>query len=103
PYVAGTLIGLLLTLLFHFGQALGASSGVAKISALLVYAAAPTHIESTPFFSKLLSDKVLFDWRVLVIAGIFLGALLASKLTRETSPEKNTIWKQAFGPSKAKR
>ena len=103
PYLVGLLIGILLTSLFAIGYQFGVSSGVARISALIENIAAPEHIAKTPYFNKLLGDGIFFNWKILFIIGLFLGSYVASKITDETIPPKNTIWKEAFGPSNLKR
>ncbi len=103
PYLVGALIGLLLTTLFVFGYQIGVSSGVARISLLVEQAVAPEHAMTTPYLQKLLSDHLIFDWKILFVIGLFFGSLLASKTSKDKTPPKNTVWEKAFGPSKAKR
>jgi len=103
PYLAGALIGILLGACFLVGHKIGVSSGVARVSALIEYAVAPASIEPGSFFEKLLSDHVIFDWKILFISGLFLGAWLATWVATEQAPHKNTIWIRRYGDSKAKR
>lgn len=103
PYFVGSLLGILLTGLFVIGYELGASTGIARIGALFSYFVSSSHTEQTPYFFKLLSDEIIFNWKVLFIVGLFLGSFLASKITRDPIPEKNCIWKRNHGDSKSKR
>jgi len=101
PYLVGALIGGLLTVLMTMGYTIGVSSGIARVSALLHQAVAP--VQEGSYFDRLLSDHVIFNWKIFFITGILLGAFVASKLTTEEIPKKNTIWENAFGTAKWKR
>lgn len=101
PYIVGLLIGVLLTILFAVGHQLGVSSGVARIGALINHFF--SEVDSKSHFGKSLADGVIFNWKVLFIIGLFLGAFIASRLTKGIIPKKNTIWEGAFGTSKWKR
>lgn len=102
-YIVGLLMGLLLTAVFAYGYQIGASSGIARISALIEQAMAPSLIEKGSYFHKQLSDQVIFNWRVLFVIGIFVGSLIATRLSRQPAPKQNTIWTRSFGSSAAKR
>jgi len=102
PYVVGALMGILLTALFIYGQQIGVSTGISRVAALLEEGVAPQHVSKTPYFSQLLSDQVILNWKVLFILGLFLGAHFSFRLSGKRG-QRNTIWEMAFGPSKAKR
>ncbi|QVL58269.1 MAG: YeeE/YedE family protein [Simkaniaceae bacterium] len=101
PYVVGLFIGLLLTVMFAGGYQLGVSSGVARIGALIKQSF--SEVGNKDYFGKALSDRIIFNWKIVFIIGLFLGAFIASKLTKGAPPKKNTIWEGAFGTSKIKR
>ena len=103
PYLVGVLIGVLLVWMFLLGQQIGISSGVARIGALIQEMFSSSHLPKNTNFSKLLSDGVIFNWKVLFVIGLFFGSLLASKLVKEKTPEKNRLWKREYGASKIKR
>lgn len=104
PYVVGSLIGLLLTALFLYGQQIGVSTGVSRVAALMEDAAVPTHVAETPYFTKLLADHVLLNWKVLFLIGLFAGAIVAAKVSRgEKGCSSQKIWERAFGTSKGVR
>lgn len=103
PYFVGALIGILLTLSFVLGHQLGASTGVARIGALIENTFGSSHIKNTPYFNKLIADKVIFNWKVLFIVGLFFGALMASFISQKEKSPRNRIWESAFGTSKFKR
>lgn len=103
PYLVGALIGLLLTGLVGVGHTIGVSTAVARVGALAENAIVSSHVENTPYFKKLLSDGVFFDWRILFLVGIFCGAAVASKISKKEVKDTNTIWTKAFGTSRRKR
>lgn len=104
PYLIGVSIGVLLTFLLLSGFQIGASTAISKVAALLWEWIKPHDQVPASYFHKLLkTSPVVFDWRLLFLIGLFFGALLASKLTQEKIPPKNTLWLNAQGPSKLKR
>ena len=103
PYLVGSLIGILLTILMMLGRQIGASGAIARISTLLELTIHPKHTMQTTYFKNFFANDALFSWSILFIIGLFLGSLFASKLTSEKIPPKNTIWEKAHGPSKLKR
>ena len=103
PYLVGSLIGFLLTFLVTAGYTIGVSTGVARVAALLENTLAHSHLQKTPYFLGLLADRVILDWKILFIIGIFFGALIASKLSSKNNLVTNTIWVNQFGTSKSKR
>ncbi len=103
PYFVGTFIGLLLTFLLTVGYSIGVSTGVARVGALIENTVAKNHMQQTPYFLGLVSDKIILDWKILFILGIFLGALIASKLSGKKDLPSNVIWLGRFGTSKGRR
>lgn len=105
PYLVGTGIGMLSWLTFMFmDKALGVSTTFVRMIGSLIATVSPEHISSTPYYAKYLVGKPGFEWQAALVVMIFVGALVASKLSgsrrSESMPE---IWKERFGPSKAKR
>ena len=82
PYFVGSLIGALVTFIFLVGFELGASTGIARISALISSIFASSYTSSTPYFAKILSDHVIFNWKILFIIGLFIGSMIASRITK---------------------
>ena len=103
PYLVGALIGVLLSALFVAGYQIGVSSGISRVSALVERVVVPSHVTPDSYFARLLLNPVIFDWKILFVVGLFLGAWLASWLSNEAVPPKNTLWIQRFGRSKIKR
>lgn len=75
PYLAGTILGIVLFLAFLItGNGLGSSGATSRIDAALVDLVAPQHVDQTPYLLKMAGgDKnPLDDW----IMPVFIGALL---------------------------
>lgn len=102
-YFVGLLLGLLLTLVFLYGTQIGASTGIARISALIEQGVSPSGALEGSYFERLLADQVIFNWKVLFVLGIVIGAVIGTKVTTENAPPQNTLWIKRFGSSKAKR
>ena len=108
PYLAGALAGLLAvasafatTKLMGKTSFLGASTTFVRAAGLLERAAAPERVAANEYFTR---EKVRVDWQFMLVAGIFLGALVSSladkSFKREGVPP---AWAARFGPSSAKR
>ncbi len=80
PYLAGAGIGLVLLAVFYFmGMGLGASSAFARAAADAASRIDPVRAERLTYFSSYLKEgSPLKDWFVFEVAGLFLGALIAS-------------------------
>jgi uncharacterized membrane protein YedE/YeeE len=107
PYVAGTLLGIVLFLAFFVtGTGLGASGGLNR---LLVYGqnlVAPEHINQVPYLLKMAGGDTnpLDSWIVYLTVGTLLGGLLSGLVGRRVQVETNkgpqisnrTRWIMAF-------
>lgn len=102
-YLVGSLIGILLTALVILGHKIGASTGVARVGALVEYAFSSSHVEKTPYFQKILSSQIVFDWKILFIIALFFGSLLASKLSNKGPCKEVPLWQISMGSSRTKR
>jgi uncharacterized membrane protein YedE/YeeE len=108
PYIAGALVGvlstltvLLSTMILEKPNFLGASTTFVRVAGLTEQTVSPEHVAENAYFTK---TKVKVDWQMMVVGGIFLGALLSSRLGGsgkfETVPP---IWRDRFGDSAALR
>jgi uncharacterized membrane protein YedE/YeeE len=90
PYVAGVALGLVLLLTFYLmGTGLGASGAVARTSAVIAHAAAPTAVEQNSYykeFYKTCGKHPLNNWMVVEVLGVFLGGLVAVLTARRFNP-----------------
>lgn len=104
PYLAGALVGvlatvtvLLSTVILEKPQFLGASTTFVRVAGLAEQSVAKEYVAQNAYFTK---TRIKVDWQMMVVSGIFLGALLASRLGRswrlETVPP---IWRDRFGDS----
>lgn len=102
PYIAGALTGLLAVLsvvvstqMLGKPQYLGASTTFVRAAGLVEQAVAPAHVEGNAYFQ---SKKVKVDWQMMLVVGIFLGALIASVVDRSFKAEAvPPIWTARFG------
>lgn len=98
PYVAGALLGVLSWFAFlTAGAPLGVSSAIARTAGMMEASVAPDHVRSNAYFQTL---KVKLDWEWMIVAGIFIGALVSARLSKEPEPEKvPALWASRFGSS----
>jgi uncharacterized membrane protein YedE/YeeE len=82
PYLAGVLLGLtLLAAFLVLGTGLGASGAMARLGAFLEGTVARTHTLSSAYFGKWGEDPLSY-YLVFMLAGVFLGGLFSSVLSR---------------------
>lgn len=108
PYMAGALLGLLAivsvyltTLYLGKSNYLGASTTFVRAAGLIFQSVDPEHVAQNAYYVK---EKVKVDWQFMVIIGIFLGALLSSKLDKSFKWEAvPPTWKERYGDSVFRR
>jgi hypothetical protein len=84
PYLAGTLLGIVLLLaMVVSGRGLGASGGIKYCVVSVVGAVSPQHAESSTYYSKYFEDgkKPLTNWLTLEIFGVVAGGLISGALS----------------------
>jgi uncharacterized membrane protein YedE/YeeE len=95
PYIAGTLLGLvLLAAMYLSGRGLGASGGIKYCVVSLVEKIDADHVATSPYYSKYFEDgkKPLLNWLPIEVLGLLIGGFLSGaisgrlKLTIEKSP-----------------
>jgi len=107
PYLAGTLLGLVLFFAFFVtGNGLGASGGLNRMLVLVEDAAVPEHVDRTPYLLKMAGGDAnpLDSWVVFVTFGTVLGGLASGWWNGRIRPETNkgpnisnkTRWLMAF-------
>lgn len=102
PYVAGALTGILAilsvavtTLVIDKTMYLGASTTFVRAAGYLEQTVIPDNVATNEYLKKN-SPKV--DWQMMVVGGIFIGALISSRLGRSAKLETvPPIWKERFG------
>jgi uncharacterized membrane protein YedE/YeeE len=107
PYLAGTLLGVVLFLAFFItGTGLGASGGINRFLVYVQNIVAPEHIDQVPYLLKMAggSANPLNSWIVYLTAGTILGGFISGLLGRRVRVETNkgpqignkTRWMMAF-------
>jgi hypothetical protein len=107
PYLAGTVLGVVLFLAFFLtGNGLGSSGATSRIDAALVHAVAPGHVDNTPYLLKMAGGgkNPLDDWIVPVFFGALLGGFVSGamngrlKITTTKGPNisNKTRWLMSF-------
>lgn len=84
PYLAGTLLGIvLLSAMYIAGRGLGASGGIKYCVVSLVGAVDRPHAEKSIFYSKYFEDgkKPLKNWLALEIFGVVAGGFISGALS----------------------
>lgn len=107
PYIAGTLLGIVLFLAFFLtGNGLGASGGMNRILVVFEDAFFPAHVDRTPYLISMAGGdrNPLESWVVFVTIGTVIGGFLSGwrngRLKVETVKGPNTPvrlrWVMAF-------
>ncbi len=102
PYLAGALAGVLAVLsvvvstqVLGSGKYLGASTTFVKAAGFTEKTVAAEHVARNTYFQ---GTKINVDWQMMVVAGIFLGALAASRIDGSFKVEKvPPVWSDRFG------
>jgi len=102
PYAAGALVGVLAivsvfvsTKVLSKPKYLGASTTFVRVTGLIEQQVAKEHVDNNEYFQ---SKKVKVDWQMMVVLGIFMGALASSLLGKSYKKEFiPPIWKKRFG------
>ena len=102
PYVVGALIGALSWFTFATAdKALGVSTTFVRVVGLTETAIVPEHAEANSYFAK---TKLKVDWQMMLVVGVFVGAMASSLLSRDRKPERvPDLWQRRFGSSRALR
>jgi uncharacterized membrane protein YedE/YeeE len=85
PYLAGTLLGLVLLLaMFLSGRGLGASGGIKYCVVSAVGAIDRPHAEKSPYYSKYFENgkKPLQNWLTLEILGVVAGGFVSGAISK---------------------
>ncbi len=96
PYLAGVLLGLVLTAAFFFsGRGLGASGAVKSVVVKAVATVAPSHTANSEYYHKYVGEgkNPLKNWLVFEVLGVVVGGFISGavagrlKLKVEHSPK----------------
>jgi len=90
PYLAGFGLGLTLLASFWFlGAGLGASGGLARVTAWVQHKVAPEHVEKSAYFGPWFADgapHVLAYYLVFMMLGVLIGGLFSALIARRVRP-----------------
>jgi hypothetical protein len=107
PYVVGAGIGLLSWFAFVTAdRPLGVSTSFENTAALTVKAISPGVEQSNPYFAKKAAEgqTAKINWEWMLVVGVFIGALVSSKLSGDrTNAAVPALWQSRFGSSAALR
>ena len=107
PYLAGTILGVVLFLAYFItGSGLGASGGLNRLLVFVQNAVNPEHIDQVPYLLKMAggSANPLDSWIVFLTVGTVFGGFISGLLARRVKFETNkgpqinntTRWIMAF-------
>jgi uncharacterized membrane protein YedE/YeeE len=107
PYLAGTLLGVVLFLAFFItGSGLGASGGLNRLLVSVQNAVNPEHIDQVAYLLKMAGGNAnpLDSWIVFLTIGTIFGGFISGMLSRRVKLETNkgpqisngTRWVMAF-------
>ncbi len=86
PYLAGILLGLLLTATIYMtGRGLGASGAIKSYTVAVVETVAPSHASTSKFYKEYIKDhpgsSPLMNWLVFEVTGVLVGAFLSGLIS----------------------
>lgn len=105
PYIAGTMLGLVLLLAMYLsGRGLGASGGLKYCVVSIVGAVDRPHAEKSPFYGKYFEggNKPLKNWLTFEILGVVIGGFLSGAISKrlkfkiEKSPKISNVRRLLF-------
>ena len=103
PYLAGTLLGLvLLSAMFFSGRGLGASGGIKYCTVSVVGAISHDHVQASPYYGKYFKDgqRPLKNWLSFEVFGLliggFLSGIVSGRLGFKTERSPNISVKRRF-------
>lgn len=99
PYAAGAGIGVLSWITFGLmNEALGVSTTFVRVVGIVESWVAPGHVESNPYLAKYIVQNPPVGWQMLLVIGLFIGALVSAKLSGDSRPERvPEVWAARFG------
>ncbi len=85
PYLAGTLLGLLLLATIYItGRGLGASGAVKSFTVGIVETAAPEHTHNNTFYTEYAKEhegSPLMNWLVFEVVGVLIGGVISGLIS----------------------
>ena len=82
-------------------QYFGASTTFVRSAGMLERFLFPEHVQQVEYFIK---EKPKIDWQWMFVAGIFIGSLLSSVVSKQFRVQSVPLmWQKRFGPGRLKR
>ena len=107
PYAVGALLGILSWFTFvSANRPLGITTAFEYTAALAGKGVAPQVAQSNRYYAAKAEEKKppKIDWEWTLVAGVFFGSLLSSRLSGDRPTEKvPSLWRWRFGESPARR
>ena len=102
PYVAGSLVGVLLCLSVLITEKyIGASTTFVRTAGMIERLVAPDHVNNNEYYA---SKKIKVDWQWMFVFGILFGSLITSKISGDFKLTYiPAMWNGRFGNSTTKR
>jgi hypothetical protein len=102
PYLAGALTGLVMVFsVWISGKYFGASTSFVRSAGMIEKLFSAERVGRMTYYAK---ETPIVDWQWMLVAGIFLGSLIASTTSGsfkwKALPD---MWESRFGPSRFKR
>ena len=105
PYAVGAGIGILSWITFGLmNKGLGVSTTFVRLAGLIGSIWNFGGVKANSYYAKYIIEKPAVDWQMMLVVGLFVGALVSSLLGRSRHVEHvPALWASRFGPSKAVR
>lgn len=102
PYLVGALIGVLSMATFYFSnKPLSVSTAYARLAGMIGNLFSKAHTENLKFYQD---NKPKFEWQVMLVFGMLLGAFIAAVTGGEFGAAwVPAMWENRFGPDVALR
>lgn len=85
-------------------QSLGVSTTYVRLAGLIEAAFWPDHVASNEYFHQTIISEPAVDWQMMLVLGLFLGAMLASRLSGSRSEaHMPDLWARSIGNSRIVR
>jgi len=105
PYLVGARIGVLSWITFGLmNKALGVSTTFVRVAGLIEAIFSTAHVKANAYYAKNMIEKPAVDWQMMLVVGVFFGALISALLGRSYKTEHvPELWASRFGPGRGRR
>ncbi|MBI2809797.1 MAG: YeeE/YedE family protein [Candidatus Melainabacteria bacterium] len=106
PYFVGLCLALIsVASFFFFHHMLGTSSVFVKLAGAFWRLIDPEYLNGSVYFKSYLDGKAWIDWQGALVIGLFTGAYLAGKISKDPSASEPVpqLWKENIGDGRPRR